>query len=110
MARRANPKRWTESHASEVLDRADRSGLSDRAFGKRNRIDPQRLSFWRQRLGRKRPRGGSGSFVEVRARSSQAVVAHMEIQLTNGRTVRVPATIDSEVLAELLDVIEGRSC
>ncbi len=110
MAKRTNPKRWTETHASKVLDRADRSGLSDRAFGERHGVDAQRLSRWRQRLGRKRAREGRESFVEVQARGGQAAAVHVEIQLANGRTVRVPTTIDKGVLGELLEVIEGRPC
>lgn len=110
MAKRRNPKRWTEAWASHVLDEADGSGLSDRAFGKRRGIDPQRLSFWRQRLGRKRERGAKApAFVEVRAAQGVPAMA-IEIQLTNGRVVKAPTTIDVGVLRELLDAVEGRAC
>ncbi len=90
MAKRRDPKRWTESWASQVLDEADRSGLSDRAFGRRRGIDPQRLSFWRRRLGRKRERGAKRpAFIELRPRESAPAMA-IEIHLTNGRVVKMP--------------------
>lgn len=109
MAKTKDPKRWTESHATQVLDEADRSGLTDRAYGARRGINPQRLSLWRRRLGRKRGRGGQAGFVEVRARQS-AAMGGVEVRLTNGRVVKVPTTVDVKVLGELLDAIEGRAC
>lgn len=110
MAKRKIPARWTDSQAKRVLDEADRSGQSDRAFGRQRGVDPQRLSYWRQRLDRKRERvSSSQAFVELSAPRISAP-ATIEIQLTNGRVVMVPPTIDPAILGELLDAIEGRRC
>ena len=96
--------RWTAAEATRVLDRADRSGVSDYAFGKRHGIDPQRVRRWRKRLGRARRRvSANQSFVELRARA----VERIEIELRNGRRVVVPATIDVRVAAQFADAIEG---
>lgn len=96
-------KTWSEQDAGRVLDRADRSGLTDAAFSKRHRISPKRLSWWRRRLSRQKRRQRNSRFVEVRAVPSERI----EIELRNGRRVRVPATIDVGVVAELADAIEG---
>jgi hypothetical protein len=90
-----------------VLEEVARSGLSDRAFAKRHGLDPQRIWWWRKRLGRTSE--GAVGFVEVlpKAAASSEVI---EVHLTNGREVWVSTTVDPSVLARLLDAIEGRPC
>jgi hypothetical protein len=104
------PKRWDEGQARRIIARADRSGLSDRAFARREGFDPQRLSWWRRRLGEVSGGAETAPFVEVRAKVSGRVEERIEIDLVNGRVARVGAAIDPVVLAKLLDAIEGRRC
>ena len=43
---------WTAAQADAALDRADSSGLSDERFAQREGLNPQRLYYWRGKLGR----------------------------------------------------------
>lgn len=99
-----------------MLDEAERSGLSDRAFAKRRGIDPQRLWWWRKRLAKTRTETEVG-FVELAVRSPAAslttaslTAGRIEILLGNGRIVATPVDVDPVVLARLLDAVEGRRC
>lgn len=96
-----------------MLGEAERSGLSDRAFAQREGIDPQRLWWWRKRLGEtnavaKRAEG----FVEVAVRQTTkpVVAGRVEVLLGNGRVVATPVDVDPVMLARLLDAVEGRQC
>jgi len=97
-----------------MLAAVAKAGLSYRAFARERGIDPQRLSWWARRLGLKRgqtTRGNSADtarFVELVSRPSTACT--IEIELSNHRRVFVPSTIDTDVLARVLEVVEGRSC
>jgi hypothetical protein len=55
MARERNAARavgrWTEREARAVLEAWQRSGKSGAAFARQQGIDPQRLFWWRERLG-----------------------------------------------------------
>ena len=110
-----------------MLDRADASGLSDSAFARKTGITGQRVSWWREKLGRRRPRGerqrrskAAQGFVEVRAKKTKKGVAavpaatggarEVEIRLVNGRSVLVPESVDLNLLERLLAAVEGRRC
>jgi hypothetical protein len=114
MATKTEPKKWTPAHAAKLLDRADALGLSDCAFGKREGIDPQRISWWRKRLERPRPErlvaspASAPAFVEVRHVAPTAT--QVEVRLKNGRSVVFPSTIDPRVLTVLLDAVEASAC
>jgi hypothetical protein len=50
-------------------------------------------------------------FAEVVARRSTAsAVTTIEVELANGRRVKVPSTIEVDALRRLLDAVEGRRC
>jgi hypothetical protein len=101
-------KRWTETEAQQVLAEQVRSGLSDRAFGRKKGLDPQRLWWWRKRLEQS-GKGEAVAFVEVKPKAVVPTEV-LEVQLSNGRVVSVSAAIEPMVLARLLDAIEGRTC
>ena len=105
-------KRWDEEGACRILARAKRSGLSDRAFAEREGFDPQRLSWWRRRLGLA-DFAASAGFVEVQSRApdmANEMDGIVEVRLLNGRVARVSTAIESVTLVRLLDAIEGRAC
>src|ERR1700738_597651 len=52
MTNRRRWKQWSEEHAGQVLDEADRSGLRDPRFARDQGIQPNRIAWWRKRLGR----------------------------------------------------------
>jgi hypothetical protein len=113
--------RWTHEHAASLLDEAERSGLSDRAFAKRRGIDPQRLWWWRKRLDKTRAKA-EVDFVELAVRSpatpmstaspttASVTAGRIEILLGNGRVVATPVDVDLVMFARLLDAVEGRRC
>ncbi len=105
-------KRWTDADAEKVLSDAEHSGLDDRQFAKQCGLDPQRLWWWRKRLGRVRSKPEQApAFIEVHTTPPQPVPAQMlEVWLANGRSVMVPASIDTARLAKLLEAIEGSGC
>lgn len=127
MSRTKRSKQWSAAEAARILDRADGSGLSDAAFARKAGVTGQRLSWWREKLGRRRPRGGGRAtaptaptaFVEVRAKRApmtggspgpRAGAREIEIRLTNGRSVLVPESVDVERLGHLLAAAEGQPC
>jgi len=117
MANRRHWKQWSEEHAGQVLDEADRSGLSDPRFARDQGIQPNRIAWWRKRLGR--PRGepvarGQLPFVELKVRPSGNTGSTdpnlVTVHLQNGRQVEVPLRVDLGALCRLLDAVEGRAC
>ena len=117
MANRRHWKQWSEEHARQVLDQADRSGLSDPRFARDQGISPDRIARWRKRLSR--PQGESGTsdnltFVELKARPQGnpggTDPGPVKVHLQNGRQVEVPLGVDLVALCRLLDAVEGRAC
>ena len=94
---------WTPAKAGQVLDRADRSGLSDAAFAERHGLSAKRLRWWRKRLDRQKRNRRRSRFIEVRRAQSERI----EVELRNGRRVVVPATLDAQLAATFVDAIEG---
>lgn len=97
-------RRWTAAEGRAALDALAKSGFSIPAFADREKLDEQRLRFWRKRLGaakkrmRRRP-----AFLEVRPREPERV----EIVLRSGRTLRAATSIGRDALAMLVDVLDG---
>ena len=115
MAKRSSKynQRWTHEHAATMLEEAERSGLSDRAFARQKGIDPQRLWWWRKRLGSTTAVAKQDTgFVELAVRRTPppAVTGRVEILLGNGRVVATSVDVDPVMLARVLDAVEGRRC
>ena len=100
-------RRWTETDARTVLAALDSSGLSVTAFATREGLEPQRLYFWRQRLGGSSAESAAPTFVEVQQRHTAR--EQVEIVLRSGRVVRVAESIEPAVLRGLIDVLEQDS-
>ena len=125
MASKTRRKRWSADAAAEILDRADASGLSDNAFAKEAGITGQRVYWWREKLGRRRVRGGQRSpkrgpaFVEVLAKKKGAPAMppqaadptrSVEIRLENCRSLVVSESVSLGLLQGLLVAVEGGRC
>ena len=94
-------RKWTEDEAREALAAQEASGESVNAFGRRLGIVPQRLLWWRSRLGRMAP-----SFVPVEVTgTSPAVVVVAE----DGTRVEVSTTdaASAEWVATMLRSLRG---
>lgn len=104
----STPQRWTEHDARMVLAAQDASGLSVPAFAAREGLDPQRLYFWRRRLGNSAEPSEVPTFIEVRPAIARELV---EIALRSGHVIRVAKSIDASVLRRFVDALEeGRAC
>lgn len=96
-------QRWTEDDARTVLAAQDASGLSVPAFAAREGLDPQRLYFWRRRLGNSAMTSEAPTFIEVRPAAGRELV---EIALRSGHVIRVAESIDAGALRRLVDALE----
>ena len=67
-------RRWTEEEARDALAALEASGESVNAFGRRLGIVPQRLLWWRSRLGRVTP-----SFVPVEVTLGSQSLSHVVV-------------------------------
>ena len=117
MTNRRRWKQWSEEYAGQVLDEADRSGLRDPRFARDQGIQPNRIAWWRKRLGRPGVEAGARgklTFVELKARppgnTGGTDPGQVKVHLQNGRQVEVPLRVDLVALCRLLDALEGRAC
>lgn len=94
------------------------SGQSAREFADRLGVNPSTLTYWGWRFRKvapgsqtkRRGRRSSGN-IGVRFVELGGVVAQeqrFELELGNGRSLRIPASFDSSALQRLLVVLEGR--
>lgn len=85
-----------------------RSGESAAQFGRAHGVAAERLRWWAWRLRARRRTEGALAFVEVAPASSRPLPEALELSWPDGRTLRIPATVDSAALREVLKAIEGR--
>jgi transposase len=98
------------------VERWKRSGLSAAAYGVREGISGDQLSWWKWHLGRKATaqQGGAApvpvTFVPARLVDRGPAVhdeGQIEVVLGNGRIVRVVGAVDPKLLADTIRVIES---
>lgn len=89
-----------------------KSGHSVRAWCRRHRVTETAFYWWRRELARRNTEDSAASFVPVHVAEASTGDGSpsMEIVLTNGRRVRLTGPVDGQSLAEVLDVLERRSC
>jgi hypothetical protein len=94
------------------LDRHDESGQSVRAWCRRHRVKEAAFHWWRRELARRDAEARAGSFVPVHVADDPAGDGdgQIEIELTDGRRVRVTGAVNREMLTQVLDVLERRAC
>lgn len=102
-------ERW-----ERLIDEAQRSGLSVRAFSARKGVSEGSFYFWRRSLdkGKGHAAGSRPEFVQVRVQASPLPAAEspIEIQVTDNRVIRVRSGCDRQLLVDVLAVLEGRPC
>ena len=121
--------RTTAAEWSRRVARWERSGLSARAFGEREGIEPRQLSWWKWRLRSGTARSPSSSsssptFVPVRVvrsdpgadidsridmRERSSAVA-LEIVAPSGVRIRVLPGFDEATLERVLELVGARPC
>ena len=104
-------QRWTPEHARAILEKQASSGLTVREFAERERLDPARLYYWRERLGVSSGRQLAASaaiiperaaFVEVRSHRPSRI----EVVLRTGHVLFVPDSFDPSALSRLVEILE----
>ena len=98
------------------LERWRESGLTAEQFASELGINAGTLKFWRYKVNKAvrvtaqerrpvKPAAVTSAFVEVRAAPSDA---RFEIDLANGRRLRVPSAFDPNALERLIAILERR--
>jgi len=112
----AKTKKVRAAEWAKRVERWKRSGLSAAAYGAREGIPGDQLSWWKWHLGRKAsvPQRGAGAapvtFVPARLVDRGPPVraeGQVEVVLGNGRLVRVVGAVDLKVLADTIRAIES---
>ena len=102
---------WTR-----ILGRWKASGLSGRAFCGREGLGEPVFYSWKRKLGLREETGGRRPrtrsappfrFVPVEVKPGPG--AALELALSGGRILRIPADFDAAALARLLPVLEART-
>lgn len=88
------------------------SGRSVRAWCRRHRVKEAAFHWWRRELVRRDAETGRVAFlpVQVTGPNPDGDRPPIEIVLADGRCVRVGGPVDRQVLADVLEVLEGRAC
>jgi hypothetical protein len=116
----------------ERLKRHEESGLSIQAFCQQEGVPAPRFSWWRAELKRRdakakpptkqkqqakttrkaprRSKPANGAFVPVELATAAASSASVEIVLDDPPRIAVTAGFDPQLLADVLRVLEERSC
>jgi transposase len=89
-----------------------KSGQSVRAWCRQHDVTETGFYWWRRELARRDTEDSAALFVPVHVAEALAEdgAASMEIVLTDGRRVRLTGPVDGQALAEVLEVLERRSC
>ena len=93
----------------ELLSDYSRSGLSIRAFCYRRRLNEANFYAWRRELVRRdagRAKIAAPTFVPVQVTPSAAI----EVVLSAGLMVRVPAGADGDLAVRLVTALRAASC
>ena len=97
------------------LKRWEKSGLSQAEFCRRRQVNYGTFAWWKRQLGKaaadvpKQPgrlAKASRRFVEVRLASPLPAPAY-EVVLAGGRSIRVGAQFDPEILSRLIAAVES---
>jgi transposase-like protein len=106
-------RRWTVTDARSALAALAASGLSPRAFARREGLEVQRLYRWRRQLSGEPggpavcvPASPVPELIEIRARRAEPV----EIVLKSGIVLRVSETIEACALVRLVSALEQSEC
>jgi hypothetical protein len=110
--RQANRDEWQKR-----VERWNESGLSAKQFAAETGVNAGTLQFWKYKLKkqsaelprtarRRAPPPAVSSLIEVRP-MSMAADNRFEIELNNGRRLRLPATFDADTVKALVVVLEA---
>jgi transposase-like protein len=121
MANGKGRDRRREARWRRIVRRHGRSGLSVREFCRRGKLTETAFYFWRRELQRRQAepeqhgpadRAATPAFVPVQVedRSAASADGRIVIELAGSQRVHVTPPVDCKALADVLAVLEGRSC
>ena len=89
-----------------------KSGQTVRAWCLRHGVKEAAFHWWRRELARRDAETSVSSFVPVHVTDDPAPDGdgQIEIELTDGRRVRVTGRVNREMLTQVLNVLEHRRC
>jgi len=91
-------RRW-----AALIDQAERSDLTNRAFAERAGVNPNTLSWWKWRLGTQRRTTATTRFIEVV--HEEVPSAPIRLHLDDGLCIEVDDTTDLELLRRVVDAL-----
>ena len=101
-----------EQYWRELVERQAASGQSVRTFCAQEALDENAFYSWRRTIRRRdapaKPNKTPPAFVPAVLSGPAAGESWLVIELSGGRALRVPESIPSERLAELVTALEGR--
>jgi hypothetical protein len=114
MAKYERRDKSKEAYWQQKLHEHSQSGLSIRAFCRREKLAETAFYFWRREIARRRVERRSKSprqdalFVPVQVTASApAVSGPIEIELVRGRRIHLTPPVDKEALSDILAVLEA---
>ena len=94
------------------LARHAKSGQSVRAWCRGHGVKEASFHWWRRELARRDAEAQASSFVPVHVTDDPSPEGggQIEIVLAGGQHVRVTGAVNREILTQVLDVLERRTC
>jgi hypothetical protein len=104
-----NGKKRTRAEWSKLIEEAQASELTQKAFAQQRGLSPTTLSWWASRLRREAREKSALVAVDVVGDVSAGDAA-FRVELAHHRTVIVPATFDAIALRRLVAALESAAC
>ena len=104
-----NGKKRTRAEWSRLIEEAQASELSQKAFAQHKGISPTTLSWWKSRL-RREAREQAGLVAVDVVEDAPAGAAAFRVELAHHRTVVVPVAFDAAALRRLVAALEVAAC
>jgi transposase-like protein len=92
-------------HWQEIITRQRKSGLSIKAFCRQESLCPHTLYQWRRRL----KKGPPVSFAVVEVKPQAVAGAMLEVILSSGDRLQIPAGLDAETLRTVVAALRERA-
>ena len=101
-------RQWSEAEARAQLEEFRRTAESAVEFARRKGISPQRLAYWKKRLGSAKGRETKPAFVAVTRPATPSTRAEIEIRVA-GVAVIAHEGCDLEHLARVVEALGRRT-
>ena len=104
-----NGKKRTRAEWTGLVEEAQTSDLTQKAFAQQRGLSPTTLSWWASRLRREAREQTALVAVDV-VEDAPTGTVDFRVELASGRTVVVPAAFDAGALQRLVAALESSAC